>query len=459
MTVGFTSPSSTTPESACLVPVTVTLSTSDGGAAATAGSVRYATSDGTATAGNDYAAKTGTLMWLAGAPNRTAWTIDVPVMNDTLNEGNESFIMALRAATNAVVGQSQHTVTILDDDPVPTPGDPAIVMQPAGQTVHFGQPATLIVVATGTPPLSYRWYEGAAGDTRSPIPTATQSSFTSPPLTRDTQYWVRVSSPFGSVDSIAVPVVVVVSPTVAKEPRSRTIVSGQTATLSVDATGTAPLSYQWYAGSSGDAGNRIGGATASSYTTPPLTGTATYWVRISNDLGSADSVSATITVGMLSNGNIAFTSTRAGNQEIYVMNSDGTSLVNLTDNPADDSSPAWSPDGTRIAFVSTRAGVPQIHLMNADGAQQTNCTPGTVPSTLPAWSPDGTKILFTRFGNVVPTDSDVYVMNASDCGVLLPAAPKPLAANHPDREEEAVWSPDGDRIVYVHSTYSRRSSA
>src|SRR2546421_7175390 len=51
-------------------------------------------------------------------------------------------------------------------------------------------------------------------------------------------------------------------------------------------------------------------------------------------------------------GRIAFASDRTGNFEIYVMNPDGGGLVQITDNPAEDLNPTWSPDGTRLAFTS-----------------------------------------------------------------------------------------------------------
>ncbi|MEM5796673.1 MAG: hypothetical protein AAGU23_10450, partial [Bacillota bacterium] len=52
--------------------------------------------------------------------------------------------------------------------------------------------------------------------------------------------------------------------------------------------------------------------------------------------------------------NIAFDSDRDGSREIYSMAPDGSGQVNLTNNPADDFDPVWSPDGTQIAFVSNR---------------------------------------------------------------------------------------------------------
>ena len=92
---------------------------------------------------------------------------------------------------------------------------------------------------------------------------------------------------------------------------------------------------------------------------------------------------------------IAFDSNRDGNDEIYVMNSDGTNMTNLTNNPADDEFPSWSPDGTKVAFESGY----DIYVMNADGSDWTrliNWSPDNPAwGQDPSWSPDGTKIVFT----------------------------------------------------------------
>ena len=85
------------------------------------------------------------------------------------------------------------------------------------------------------------------------------------------------------------------APAIASQPASVTLASGSTATLSVAASGTAPT-FQWYAGTTGVTTNPVAGATGSSFTTPALTATATYWVRASNAAGSADSNTATVTV-------------------------------------------------------------------------------------------------------------------------------------------------------------------
>jgi len=85
-------------------------------------------------------------------------------------------------------------------------------------------------------------------------------------------------------------------PTITTQPQSQTIASAQTAALSVVATGTAPLSYQCYVGTSGSTSNPITEATASSYTTPMLTSTTSYWVRVANAFGSANSNTAIVGV-------------------------------------------------------------------------------------------------------------------------------------------------------------------
>lgn len=85
-------------------------------------------------------------------------------------------------------------------------------------------------------------------------------------------------------------------PSITRQPQSQSIVSGGTTQLRVTATGSIPRHYQWYIGSKGVTSNPISGAIESTYTTPALTTTTSYWVRVTNGAGSVDSEAATLSV-------------------------------------------------------------------------------------------------------------------------------------------------------------------
>jgi uncharacterized protein (DUF885 family) len=107
---------------------------------------------------------------------------------------------------------------------------------------------------------------------------------------------------------------------------------------------------------------------------------------------------------------IAFDSTRDGNYEIYTMAADGSDPVNLSLHPAQDMGPTWSPDGSRIAFVSDRDGDQEIYVMNADGTGQSRLTECYGFDKAPAWSPDGRYLVFYhRQGD---NNTEVYRMRA-----------------------------------------------
>ncbi|HSR30384.1 MAG TPA: DUF885 family protein, partial [Anaerolineae bacterium] len=107
---------------------------------------------------------------------------------------------------------------------------------------------------------------------------------------------------------------------------------------------------------------------------------------------------------------IVLDSTRDGNLEIYVIDADGSNPVNLTQHPAHDHSPDWSPDGARIAFVSDRDGNQEIYVMNADGSGQTRLTDRVGFDKSPVWSPDGQYIAY--YARDEQNNTEIYRMRA-----------------------------------------------
>jgi hypothetical protein len=99
---------------------------------------------------------------------------------------------------------------------------------------------------------------------------------------------------------------------------------------------------------------------------------------------------------------IAFESLRDGNSEIYVMDADGSNQINLTRQEADDHAPSWSPDGKLIAFESLRDGARELYVMSSDGSEGARLTNGPGLSVAPHWDIDGSEIIFSR----IPDDSN-----------------------------------------------------
>lgn len=93
-------------------------------------------------------------------------------------------------------------------------------------------------------------------------------------------------------------------------------------------------------------------------------------------------------------GKIAFSSTRDGNLDIFIVNADGSSARNLTQHDAIDDQPFLSPDGSQIAFISNRDQNFEIYLMNSDGSNQRNLTNHGANDFLPSWSPDSSRVIF-----------------------------------------------------------------
>jgi hypothetical protein len=146
---------------------------------------------------------------------------------------------------------------------------PSIGTQPVSKTTGTNVPAQIEVAASGTN-LTYAWYAGAAGNTSTPV--GTNSLALTVTISQTTQYWVRVTGACGTVNSNTA--TISVAPAINTPPVDRKITKNTSATFTVAASGTF-LSYQWYQGATA-----IGGATATSYTTPALAVDTPYRVRV-----------------------------------------------------------------------------------------------------------------------------------------------------------------------------------
>lgn len=138
------------------------------------------------------------------------------------------------------------------------------------------------------------------------------------------------------------------------------------------------------------------------------------------------------------NTKLVFGSRRGGNADIYVMNIDGSGVTRLTTHAGEDYAPQWSADGAQIVFRSNRDGNAEIYVMDADGSNQTNLTGNPADDNGPVWSPLGNKIAFSsdRTGNL-----NVYTMNVDGSGVTQ-------LTDNPSSDFAAAWSPDGARIAF-----------
>jgi len=98
-----------------------------------------------------------------------------------------------------------------------------------------------------------------------------------------------------------------------------------------------------------------------------FTETPRIWATIAPDNVATPSPTPTMRqISAQLQGRIAFQSDRDGSLEIYVMNADGTAVSRLTNNPAVDVFPDWSPNGDKISFTSDRDGYPDIFIINPD---------------------------------------------------------------------------------------------
>ncbi len=193
-------------------------------------------------------------------------------------------------ASGGVGGKGQVTLSYASD----TGTAPVITLQPVGQTNAAGSSVSLSVTASGSSPLVYQWRKGGGA-----LSTATNATLVfNPASTNDTgNYDVIITNLYGAATSVVASVSITnippTPPAITLQPLSTTNYIGGSATFTVTATGTMPLSYQWRKG-----GTDIVGANTNSYTLNPLalTNAGNFDVIVTNLYGAATSSVATLTV-------------------------------------------------------------------------------------------------------------------------------------------------------------------
>jgi pectate lyase len=172
------------------------------------------------------------------------------------------------------------------------PIGPTWLSQPVSLTVTQGQTAVFSASADGTAPLTYQWYYNT--NTLLSGQSGTELTLTNVQGTNVGSYAVRVSNAGGNITSTQATLIVLTPPGIVTQPQSQSVVESNNVTFTVLATGTAPLSYQWYYNTN----TTIPTATNASYmlTNVATNQAGTYHVRIANPYGSATSAVANLTV-------------------------------------------------------------------------------------------------------------------------------------------------------------------
>ena len=138
-------------------------------------------------------------------------------------------------------------------------------------------------------------------------------------------------------------------------------------------------------------------------------------------------------------GLIAFVSNRSGNNDIYIMDTNGKNIRQITTDPKDDNVPSWSADGTEIAFHSNKDGDYEIYIYALETGHIRQVTYNSCADWNPAWAPDGSRFAFY---SDCDGNREIYVMD-------IDGGNRRRLTFEEETDWFPAWSPDGNRITFT----------
>lgn len=305
-------------------------------------------------------------VWASGAaPLSYQWSKNGTPINGATGASYRIESAAIQDAGAYSVTVSNSLGTVTSGSAMLTLNTPVtITQQPVGRTVAIGGSLSLSVAASGTGPISYQWNKGGT-----PVVGATAPVYAvaSAQLTHAGSYTVTVSNVVGSVTSQTAQVIVSGPPSITQQPVGGTFNPGAALTLSVGASSTSTMTYQWFKDNVA-----ISGATSQTYSVPSLQNThaGTYRVAVSNSIGTVTSANAvvsinvgpTITVQPLprtvrAGTAVTFSVTATGTAPFaYQWRKDGVNISGATASTYSIASPLVTSSGVYSVVVSNVAG-------------------------------------------------------------------------------------------------------